>query len=206
MSNAIFQLAKKPSHAEYNSMYSNMIVDASKLTTIKQTANRIRLNATQYQNIINKVNQKIPYYALGIVHYLECNLSFNKHIHNGDALTKRTVLVPANRPAAEPKAGAGKPYSFEESCIDWLMLKKWNLWQDWGVQDILARLELNNGLGYRNVGIPSPYLWSFSNFYGTAPFIGKFVADSKFQRYDDKNRPIVSKQIGGAVLLKEFTL
>jgi lysozyme family protein len=47
-------------------------------------------------------------------------------------------------------------------------------------------------MGYRRRGVPSPYLWSFSNLYTK----GKFVADGHF----DANA--VSAQCGAAVMLK----
>ena len=52
----------------------------------------------------------------------------------------------------------------------------------------LDRLERYNGLGYRNRGLPSPYLWSLSGHYER----GKFVADGKFDSEAE------SKQCGGA--------
>ena len=200
-----FSLSKKINLDEYVSMFNDMIVDSTKQSQIDAAVTAIKAGEERYKSIIEQSkNAKIPFYAIGIAHYMECNCNFTKHIHNGDPLTKRTVLVPAGRPSKEPQAGKGKPYTFEESCLDWLFLKKWQLWQDWRPQDILARLELNNGLGYRNLGIPTPYLWSYTQYYGQEPFIGKFVSDGKFQKYDSKNKPIVSKQVGAAVLLKSF--
>jgi lysozyme family protein len=64
---------------------------------------------------------------------------------------------------------------------------------DWSIEGILFQLEAYNGWGYRNHhGINTPYLWSGSNQYTS----GKYVADGKF------DPTAVSKQIGGALLLK----
>lgn len=200
-----FTLSKKINLAEYKSMFEIMEVDSTKAPEIDSAFKKIVANKSIYESIIEKSkNPLIPYYTLGIVHYMECNLSFKKHIHNGDSLNKRTINVPSGRPISDPISGKGKPYTFEESSLDWIYLKKWNLFKDWKAEDILARFELNNGLGYRKLGIPSPYLWSYSQFYGTAPFIGKYVADSKFEKFDAKGNPIVSQQIGSAILLKKF--
>jgi lysozyme family protein len=57
---------------------------------------------------------------------------------------------------------------------------------------MLYLLEGYNGFGYRRRGVPTPYLWSFSNIYES----GKFVLDGKF----DPNA--VSKQCGAALMLK----
>ena len=176
-----------------------MIVDVTKTKEIEQAVNQILQHKDRYQAIVNKVNSKIPWYAVGIPHYLEANTNFNTHIHNGDSLNKRTVQVPSGRPAAEPQAGANKPYTWEESCEDWLTLKGWNKWQDWAISDVLLRLEQNNGFGYRAKGIPTPYLWSYSNYYGaTSQFKGKYVADGKF------DITAISKQVGAAILIKEL--
>jgi lysozyme family protein len=179
----------------YKQLFDTMIVDGLRFKDeVAPALKRIEANKEIYKDITNKVNVLIPWYAIGIVHSMECNCSLNKHIHNGDPLAKRTVLVPDNRPSADPKNGIGQPYTFEESCIDWLTLKGWNKWKDWGVNDILSRFEKNNGMGYQKRGMNSPYLWSGSNHYKK----GKFVSDGKF----DKDS--VSKQIGAAVLLKYF--
>jgi lysozyme family protein len=66
---------------------------------------------------------------------------------------------------------------------------------DWSLERTLYRLEAYNGLGYRGLGVPTPYLWSFSNHYER----GKFVADGKF------SATAKSQQCGAAVMLKLLT-
>jgi len=189
----------KPTTQEFDSMYQSMVIDTSKQSEINQAVNQILSHKDRYQAMAAKVNSKIPWYAIGIPHYLECDSDFTQHIHNGDSLKHRTINVPSGRPAAEPQAGANKPYSWEESCEDWLHLKQWDKWQSWGISDILLRLEENNGEGYRAKGIPTPYVWSYTNFYGaTSTFKGKYVADGKF------DPTAISKEVGAAVLIKEL--
>jgi hypothetical protein len=82
------------------------------------------------------------------------------------------------------------------SAEDALLLKKFNNISDWSVPAMLFRFEGYNGFGYRRreINMPSPYLWSYSNHYSK----GKFVADGKFS-------PVaISKQCGAAVLLRRF--
>ena len=201
----VTKFSLKPNANEYQLMFSTMVIDETKRGEINAALNKIKAGKDVYEKIAQKVNPKIPYYAIGIAHCMECYCDFTKHIHCGDPLTKRTVNEPKGRPIAEPLAGQGEPYTFEESCIDWLNMKGWNKWQDWGISDILARLELNNGTGYRKLFIPTPYLWSYTNYYGQAPYIGKYVSDGVFKKYDDKGKPIVSKQVGAAILLYELT-
>lgn len=177
---------------EYKALFDTMQIDESKGSDIRTACNIIKRNKNRYAALAFKVNPVLPWYAIGIVHYLECNCNFFKHIHNGDPLTGRTVQVPAGRPLAAPKYG--NKYTWEESCEDWLILKNWHKWKDWGIADILYRLEANNGMGYKKKGLATPYLWSFTDKYDK----GKYVQDGKF------DAEAVSKQVGAAILLKEL--
>ncbi|RPE05567.1 hypothetical protein EGT74_24605 [Chitinophaga lutea] len=139
----------------------------------------------------------VPWFFISVVHQLESGGKFTTHLHNGDPLTARTKKHPAGRPLnGEP------PFTWEESAVDALTLmgyarkeakpgEKKTESLTWGITSILDRLERYNGLGYRKVGIPSPYLWSGSQHYEK----GKFVADGEY------NPNAVSKQIGAAVIL-----
>ena len=97
-----------------------------------------------------------------------------------------TVRVPKGR----PKQGQ-PPFTWEESASDALVFDGLHKWKDWSLPGTLFVLERFNGFGYRNKGIHSPYLWSFSNHYAK----GKFVADGVF------SATAVSNQCGAAVLL-----
>lgn len=188
------QLSLKPNLSEYDFLFQNMQIDESKNDEIKEALNKIKSNENRYQSLVNSVNNLIPWYAVGIAHYMEADCDFNCHIHNGDSLEHRTIHEPKNRPSADPINGIGKPYTWEESCKDWLILKGWNRWKDWEAHDILARLELNNGIGYRKYNMATPYLWGYTNWYTE----GKFVEDGKF------DKEAVSKQVGAAILLKNL--
>ena len=65
---------------------------------------------------------------------------------------------------------------------------------DWSVETTLVRLEEYNGLGYRQRGVESPYLWSFSQYYTK----GKYIKDGVF------DEDAVSQQCGGATLLRRL--
>ena len=185
------KVAIKPSASEYQTLFDEMVIDTSKKNEINEAVALIKQGRSRYQNLAYSVNPKIPYYAIGIAHYMEADCDFTKHIHCGDPLTARTVNEPSGRPI-----NGNPPFTWEESATDWLNLKQWNKWQDWQITDILARLEMNNGLGYRHLGVPTPYLWSYAkNIY----ISGKFVSDGKF------DADAVSKQVGAAILLKELS-
>ena len=146
---------------------------------------RIRLGQLRYEDLAQRLG--IPWRFIGIIHSLECGCRFDRHLHNGDPLTARTVRVPAGR----PKTGT-PPFTWEQSAEDALRMKGYVGLSDWSTASMLFRWESYNGMGYRLQGLPSPYLWSFSNLYQR----GLFVDDHVF----DPNA--VSRQCGAAVLLK----
>lgn len=140
----------------------------------------------------------VPWQLVGIIHQLEADGWWSKHLHNGDPLTSRTKQVPRGRPKAPPANGRG--YTWLESAIDavkydemdkipWTEYKKGS--DEW-IAIALDELERYNGLGYRNRGKPSPYLWSGS----TAYIKGKYTADSKY------SPNAVSQQTGAGLVLR----
>ncbi len=130
----------------------------------------------------------VPWYFIGVTHGLEASFNFRAHLHNGDfPLSRRTRQVPSGRPRVWLP-----PDDWASSARDALALLGFTGQKEWSLSRTLYRLEAYNGLGYRSYGIPTPYLWSFSNHYSR----GKFVADGKW------NASARSQQCGAAVMLK----
>ncbi len=130
----------------------------------------------------------VPWFFIAVTHGLEASFNFRAHLHNGDfPLSARTRQVPAGRPTQWLP-----PSDWESSAKDALRLLGYTGQKDWSLERTLYRLEAYNGLGYRSQGVPTPYLWSFSNHYER----GKFVADGKF------SHTARSQQCGAAVMLK----
>ncbi len=172
---------------QYQNLYANMQVQPSKVAQVKLIAERIRKGQPQYQSVMAATG--VPWYVVGVIHMMECSLRFDRHLHNGDPLTARTTHVPAGRPlVGEP------PFTWADSAIDALKLRRMDKVANWDIPTILLQLEGYNGLGYQHHGINTPYLWSFTNQY-TA---GKFIADGHF---DERT---VSGQCGAAPLLREL--
>lgn len=132
-----------------------------------------------------------PWWLVAVIHAMEASCRFDRHLHNGDKLTGRTVNVPKGR----PKTHNG-PFSWEESAIDAVLYKKLNSFKDLTIPELLYKLEQYNGWGYRNKGIATPYLWSGTDKYKA----GKYVADGKY------SPTAVSKQPGCVVLLKSLSI
>ena len=78
-----------------------------KLVSLRQTYNQV------------SAVTNVPWYFIGLIHSLEPNPAFNMnaHIHNGDPLSARTVLVPSGR----PKKGS-PPFSWADSAVDALTM------------------------------------------------------------------------------------
>ena len=140
----------------------------------------------QYQDVADQAC--VPWYFVGIIHAMEAGFDFRSHLHNGDPLSKRTVLVPKGRPAVW-----NPPTDWVSSAKDALAYDGFIDQPDWSLAQTLYRWEAYNGFRSRMLhNINTPYLWSYSNHYTK----GKFVADNVW----DANA--VSKQCGCAVMLK----
>lgn len=174
---------------KYTVLYRDMVISDSAKKQAKPIVDKILANKAIYEDISNKLGGKIPYEFIAVTHNMECSLSFKKHLHNGDPLTSRTVLVPSGRPIEPPINPNG--YSFVESAIDAMKLKGYDKKESWTLEETLFRLEKYNGWGYYYKNTNSPYLWAGTNQYTS----GKYVADGVF---DPK---AVSKQIGCAVII-----
>jgi len=175
---------------EYTGLFAEMEINKSVSVEVKAIAERMRTNQHRYQEVSDAMGGLMPWYFIACIHNMECSLNFNKHLHNGDLLFQRTVLVPAGRPIAPPKNPTG--YTFLESAVDALTMKGYDKKESWTLEEMLYRLEKYNGWGYHYKGVNSPYLWAGSNLYTK----GKYVADGVF----DENA--VSKQLGAALFIK----
>jgi lysozyme family protein len=146
----------------------------------------IRQSRPRYMALAKRTG--VPWFFIASLHALEASFNFRAHLHNGDhPLAQRTRQVPAGRPVTWLP-----PSDWESSAIDALRLMGFAGATDWSLPRLLYRVEAYNGFGYRRMGKPTPYLWSFSTHYHR----GKFVADG---RYNPNAR---SQQCGAAVMLK----
>ncbi len=170
---------------EYQDCFDRCEVRPESAGNVAYYVKRLRHGQPNYQLVEQQIG--VPWMFVGIIHGMECGFNFAAHLHNGDKLTARTVNVPKGRPA-----GGQPPFTWLESALDALRLKKLDSVTDWSVPHMLYLLEGYNGFGYRRRALATPYLWSFSNIYQA----GKFVADGKF------DPAAVSKQCGAALMLK----
>lgn len=144
----------------------------------------------RYKAVERKRSDGVPAPIIFCLHMRESDNSFRAHLHEGSSLQHRTRYVPKGRLPA-PKE---PPYVWEVSAEDAVYVadKLQGPWQDlkWSID----RIEGYNGLGYRKLGVPSPYLWSGTDIYKS----GKYVSDGRF------NRDAVDQQLGVIAVLKRM--
>jgi lysozyme family protein len=174
---------------EYQRCYASCKARPEFRDTIDYYVKRLRTGRCTYELVQSAIG--VPWTLVGVIHAMECGFNFSGHLHNGDPLTACTVHVPEGRPA-----GGTPPFTWLQSAIDALRLRKLDTVTDWSVPHLLFLLERYNGFGYRRHGIATPYLWSLSNLYTQ----GKFIQDGKF------DPSAVSRQCGAALMLKEIVL
>ena len=172
----------------YEEQFKACAIRPERGAEVRAEVARILANRARYEAVAAHF-PGMPWWVPGVLHSLECGLKFTRHLHNGDPLTARTVQVPKGR----PRAGT-PPFTWEESARDALVCDGLHKISDWSPGAALLAFENYNGTGYRRRGVPSPYLWSFTDQYRC----GKYVADG---RYD----PLaVSRQCGCAALMKNL--
>ena len=127
----------------------------------------------------------VPWGFIVALHYRESGCDFNKCLHNGEPFGKIFTKVPI---------GKGPFNNWEEAAIDAIKSRNINVNKMTKTTDWLLAAERYNGLGYRAVGIYSPYLWSGTNWYKK----GKFKFDGVF------DSELVDKQTGIVPILKKL--
>lgn len=174
---------------EYAELFDTCEIRAAAMPNVDKAVAELAANKARYQAVGAPLG--IPWFFIAVTHSMESTRNFQKHLHNGDPLTARTVRVPAGR----PKTG-NPPFTWEFSAADALTRRKIHEVKDWTVAGLLYQLEGYNGFGYRRFHseVLTPYLWSQSNHYVK----GKYVEDGKF------DPEAVSKQIGAAVFLRRM--
>lgn len=174
---------------EYESLFNTCIIRPERQAEVEKAVAGLLSNQPRYQSV--SAESGIPWFFIAAVHNMEASQRFNRHLHNGDPLSARTVHVPAGR----PKKGK-PPFTWEQSAADALAMRGFGAGTDWSLAGTLYQLEGYNGWGYRlyHQHVLSPYLWCYSNHYKS----GKYVADGTW------SDTAVSRQCGAAVILRRM--
>lgn len=174
---------------EYIDLYKSCEAKAEHFSTIDGLVDNILSHRSRYEHVGETLG--IPWYFIAAIHNMESSQNFSRHLHNGDPLSARTRHVPKGRPRT-----GNPPFTWEESAVDALKLRRLNRVDDWSLPRLLYELEGYNGWGYRlyHSHVLSPYLWSYSNHY----ISGKYIADGT---WSDTAK---SRQCGAVVLIKRL--
>ncbi len=177
----------QPTPAELEALFETVEITSERVAQVSRLADRIEASRTQYETVSAETG--VPWTVIGALHSLEGLLNFNRHLHNGDPLTARTIRVPAGRPHL-----GTPPFTWEESAIDALALSGLAGRNLTSLGTTLEGIEAYNGFGYRRRGIYSPYLWACTSAYSS----GAFVADGVF------DESAVAASCGAAPILREL--
>jgi lysozyme family protein len=172
---------------DYEQLFAQTTIRPEDLKRVDFWVKQLIHNKARYETVSAEFG--IPWYMIGVIHVAEAGLNFNAHLHNGDPLTNKTIHNPAGRPPT-----GSPPFTWEESAIDFLRLTGLDKWKDWSIPGVLVQWEQLNGLGYRRLGMRTPYVWACTNMYSK----GKFVADGRF------DPEAVAKWCGGAAILRRM--
>ena len=181
-------------------MYRNAQRSGFDTTYIRSVVDRIERAKHRYKYLERVTG--VPWQVVGVIHCLEANCDFDKHLHNGDDLQLPTKRYPPNRPrgwASLPKSEK----TWEASAIDSIKFDGLDKVKKWDIVNTLETLERYNGLGYRKYHpeINTPYLWSGTQFYDK----GKYTEVKVGGKWKSKFDPALkSKQVGAVLLLKEL--
>lgn len=157
----------------------------SELSEIKSIYNQ---NKSRYENISHKIKQKtgveVPPELIAAIHYRESNCNFNTYLHNGEKLGQTTTKVPV-----------GIYFdNFEDAAVDAICRVGVDNIKSGNPKSYLEFAERFNGLGYRNKGVASPYVWSGTDKYKG----GMYVADHQY------SPTAKDRRCGVAIILNEL--
>jgi len=154
---------------------------------IDGVSHRLVAAKDRYQTVESKTG--VPWAVVAVIHERESSQSWLGSLAQGDPWNHVSIHVPRGR---------GPFPSWEAAAEDALVVCPPHAahWNDWTIGGALTLLEQYNGLGYANMGRPSPYVWASTDQYHS----GKYVADGHYDPH------AIDHQIGCAALLARMSL
>lgn len=168
-------------YPDFSYLYDNCVVSSSK--ELDSVVTKIKANMDKYTSVQTATG--VPWTLIAALHYRESGMDFKTYLGNGEPLSRVTRLVPKGR---------GPFKTWEEGAIDALKYDKLDKKIINTTALMCAQAEIFNGLGYRNKGIYSPYVWSGTNWYAN----GKYTSDGVYNPFKKDS------QIGVAAILKRL--
>lgn len=170
--------------------YDRAQIRKEKLHYTLYTAAAIQRGKPRYDAVARRTG--VPWYVIGAIHNMECGLSFQQNLAQGDSIYYKSRHVPKGRPPGNP------PFTWEYCAEDALRYDGMGAknWSRMGFT--LNNIELYNGPGYQkwHPDVPSPYLWAGTTIYTR----GKYIEDGRW------SSTAVSQQLGVAPVFKALNL
>lgn len=173
------ETAKENSVDKFDFNFTEALTDANK-EELAQIKKIFEENKDKYEKVAEATG--VPAELICAIHYREGSCNFSTYLHNGDPLGQTTTHVPAGLYFED----------WTDAAIDAIKSQNPEIIKDGDFDSCMEYAERYNGLGYRNKGLASPYVWA-----GTTKYTGgMYVADGQFSAsaYD--------KRIGVAVAMK----
>ena len=158
-----------------------MVIYQGKWLDTVEIAKKAIASKARYQ-AVEKISG-VPWYLIAILHMRESDADFDTYLGNGQSIHRKTTIVPAGR---------GPFSTWEAGAIDALAYDGLDKIKIWPIDRIAYECERFNGMGYRSHGVPSAYLWSWSNIYKG----GKYVSDGVW------SSSAIDRQCGTMPMLK----
>lgn len=168
-------------YPDFSYLWDNCKVFPSK--ELDSVVAKIKANMSKYEAV--QAATGVPATLIAALHYRESGMDFKTYLGNGEPLSRVTRLVPRGR---------GPFKTWEEGAIDALKYDKLDKKIINTGSLMCSQAEIFNGLGYRNKGIYSPYVWSGTNWYAN----GKYTSDGIYNPFKKDS------QLGVAAILKRL--
>lgn len=173
------ETAKENSVDKFDFNFTEALTDANK-EELAQIKKIFEENKDKYEKVAEATG--VPAELICAIHYREGSCNFSTYLHNGDPLGQTTTHVPAGLYFED----------WTDAAIDAIKSQNPEIIKDGDFDSCMEYAERYNGLGYRNKGLASPYVWAgTTNYTG-----GMYVVDGQF----DANAR--DKRVGVAVMMK----
>jgi lysozyme family protein len=181
---------KEPIVPDFKALFLDARLDEDKVELCKGIIARNWMPNKSRYTFVSKMTS-IPAWIVFCIHYKEASCNFTGCLHNGDK-----IIGTGEKTRQVPK-GRGPFETWEESAIDALLMHKKGTISDLlYIPQNLEFCERYNGLGHRNKGELSPYVWAYTTQHDET---GNYVADGKYKA----DAPIKSAGVVALLLAME---
>src|SRR5260221_197971 len=95
-------------HLGYTNLWTRAAIRPERIDQADAIAHKLASNQARYGTVAGSVGA--PWWWVAIIHQMEADANFTKHLHNGNPLSARTTHVPRGRPKTSKP-----PFAWEDS-------------------------------------------------------------------------------------------